>query len=114
MLDLKGADPNTKEFPHSHDIPTLWERASLPALDREGQQRLLTFTSLLVWSSRYPTPSSEANWQKELEAIRALDPPASDGKIIFRKPLSMDWTEFDALYQVAHARVMMLMTDAVS
>jgi hypothetical protein len=84
----------------------LWRDAGLQALSREDRYRLLVFKSVLVWSGRYPTPKSPKAWEAENNAFDALeDPPVEPGKFIFRKPITIGWSEFDRLYQIARAAI---------
>jgi len=100
------ANPVQAGVPATHDIPTLWVEAGLPALGREDQYRLLLFKSKLTWSGRYPTPRTVKAWEDESREFDKLeDPPAEPGKIAFRKPITTGWREFDRLYQIAARQV---------
>jgi hypothetical protein len=105
-LRARRADPKTEGVPTTHDIPKLWLDAGFPALPREGRYRLAICKSVLVWSGRYPTPKSAKTWKEKNDAFDALeDPPVEPGKIIFRKPITIGWPEFDRLYQIARKAI---------
>jgi hypothetical protein len=55
-----------------------------------------------MWSGRYATPRTVKAWKDESKAFDALeDPPPEPGKLVCRTPITLGWTEFDRLYQIA-------------
>lgn len=105
-LQAMPVDSLTKGISLTHNLPKLWKEANLPELSREDKYRLQRMTSVLYWSGRYPVPKTVTNWENENKALDALrSPPPEPGKLSFQKPISMGWTEFDRLYQIAHSCV---------
>ena len=103
-LQTRGADPATESVPATHDIPKLWLDAGLPDLPRQDLYRLHLAKSILMWSGRYATPRTAKAWEEENKAFDALEDPVPEpGKIVFRKPITMSWAEFDRLYQIAQS-----------
>jgi hypothetical protein len=102
-LQARAADPETEGVPTTHDLPKLWKQANLPDLPREDRYRLQLVKSVLMWSGRYATPRTVKAWEEENRAFDALEePPPNSGTFIFRTPVTVGWTEFDRLYQIAH------------
>lgn len=101
-LQDSGVDTATVGVPATHDVPKLWNEASLPVVSNEDMHRLQLAKSTLMWAGRYATPRSGKAWDEEIKAFRDLETPPSDAsKIIFRKPITIGWSEFDRLYQIA-------------
>jgi len=106
-MQARGANPATEGVPANHDIPKLWIEAKLPELPREDKYRLLIVKSTLMWSGRYATPRTVKAWEEENKAFNKLeDPPLEPGKIIFRRPITMGWSDFDRLYKMAKAELL--------
>lgn len=106
QMKARGADPATEGVPANHDIPKLWCQATLPELGREDKYRLLLVKSVLMWSGRYAIPRTWESWAEENKAFDMLeDPPPEPGKFVFRRPITLGWSEFDRLYQMAKAHL---------
>jgi hypothetical protein len=101
-LRNSGANPAEKQgqIPMSHDLPKLWQTAGLLKLPVEDQQRLLLGKSVLMWSGRYATPTSEKNWTTENKEMDKLRKQTSGGKL-FSKPTTISWSDFDRLFKIA-------------
>ena len=111
-LQARGANPATECVPATHDLPKLWIDAGLPELPREDKYRLLLVKSVLMWSGRYGTPRTAEAWKKEQKAFDALEDPQPEPansnqprKFIDRIPITFGWSDFDRLYQIAHAEL---------
>ena len=107
-LEARGADPATECVPATHDLPKLWTDAGLPELPREDKYRLLLVKQVLLWSGRYGTPRTAEAWKNENKAFDALEDPPPEPvnsnqprEFIFRKPITIGWSDFDRLFQIA-------------
>jgi hypothetical protein len=101
-LRLRGADPATDGIPATHDLPKLWNDASLPPLSGEDLYRLHLAKSRLVWEGRYPTPRTVKAWEDEAKEFCALQGQPLDGRSFqIRTPITIGWDDFDRLYQIA-------------
>ena len=106
QLQARGADPEKEGVPANHDIPKLWCEATLPELGREDKYRLLLVKSVLMWSGRYATPRTWQAWAEENKAFDMLeDPPPKPGTYVIRTPITLGWSDFDRLYQMAKAHL---------
>ena len=105
-MEARRADPAIEGVPASHDIPSLWSQANLPNLPREDKYRLLLVKQTLMWSGRYATPRTVKAWEEENKTFDTLeDPPAAPGQFVIRKPITIGWSDFDRLYQMAKANL---------
>ena len=103
-IEARQANPATEGVPANHDIPSLWSQAKLPELPREDKYRLLLVKQTLMWSGRYATPRTVQAWEEENKMFDALEyPPNEPGKFVFRRPITVGWSDFDRLYQAANA-----------
>lgn len=101
-LQACGADSATEVIPATHDLPKLWKDAGLPDLPREDLYRLEQVKSVLLWSGRYATPRTIKAWEEETRVLDLLEDPAPEtSTFTFRTPVTLGWTEFDRLYQLA-------------
>jgi hypothetical protein len=108
-----------KAVPAVHDVPLLWGRAGLPALDNDDHYRLLKVKSLLTWSARYAAPKTDLQYHREMADFEALHPAPrsrSDGKLRLHNLSEMsfpllDWENFDRLYQIATRELWKLRSD---
>lgn len=102
-LRERAADSATEGIPATHDLPKLWREAGLPSLSGDDLFRLQLAKSVLMWAGRYPTPRSVKAWEEETKEFDALgNPPRDKTKLEFRVPITIEWEDFDRLYQVAH------------
>jgi hypothetical protein len=102
-LRARRADPSTEGVPATHDLPKLWRDAGLPSLPDSDLYRLQLAKSVLMWAGRYATPRTAKYWEQENREFKVLEDLRSDRSgFRFRKPIGMDWEDFDRLYQIAH------------
>jgi hypothetical protein len=82
----------------THNLPKLWEDASLPKLNADGKRVLLLAKRLLFWAGRYPAPIRDEDAEKELEELKRAPPSAGDD--LLRRGI-LDWPHIDKVYQIA-------------
>lgn len=109
-IALEYSDQVQPKIPTTHDLPSLWGQAHLPGLKNEDQYRLLLCKTVLIWSGRYPTPKSDNVWRQEEDSFKKLlDNIEQKEKTLFRKTISFRFEDFDKLFQMANARLSLLL-----
>ena len=80
--------------------------AALATLDDDDVYRLHLVKQTLMWSGRYATPRTPKVWEDENRTLTLVEPPVGE-KERFRvsTPITIEWSDFDRLYQVAHSEL---------
>lgn len=87
----------------THDLPSLWVDANLPALSKSDQARLLRAKYILLWTGRYAAPKTDKEYQKMLDEEEKLEQDVSEETSKILQRLSFNFEDFDRLYQIACA-----------
>lgn len=88
--------------PNTHDIYGLWSQAGLPALSNDDSYRLVVMTQTLYWSGRYAAPKSDKDFIKSETLLKKFQRTKTLGQLRVVMSTPLGWSEFNALYQIAH------------
>lgn len=92
---------NVGKVPPTHNLPKLWEDASLPALGPDGKRVLLIAKTILYWSGRYPAPKKDEEGRKESEELNCFKGARSSDKSGLLQRGIFEWEHVNKVYQVA-------------
>lgn len=98
-----SAPSHVAAVPMSHDLPRLWHDADLPPLSDAGRKWLAHAKWILIWSGRYPAPRADKVRALQTEELEAHEPKPVDGSLRIRRLEVFEWSDFEAIWQVASA-----------
>ncbi|MFO1099566.1 MAG: hypothetical protein U1E81_15210 [Xanthobacteraceae bacterium] len=95
------AKANIDKVKPTHNLPKLWNDASLPELDSDGKRTLLIAKRVLFWSGRYAAPKRDSDFIKDQAEFDQLkSEPSSAQNDLLRFGL-FNWSDIDKVYRVA-------------
>lgn len=110
QIELSVALPQVTDVRPTHDVPRLWQDAQLPQLPRSDKGRLIFMKQILIWKGRYPAPNKDEDVHRDWEQLL----PYHDTVVNFsnglktHRSLSLNWTDFDRIYQTVNIEFLTL------